>query len=168
MSTVSAVLAISLPWPYPICMCNSTALPPDRPANPRHQCGTLAALKRSRTALPAPPQRTKVSQIRYLCAPYSGIFSGAGTGWPRFCSFFAMKSPQNCAPHQENLRICAAWPLHHFLISKFYLTLPFSPPAPARLPFSFPKQFGNESLMFQENTQDYENFLSRSLKFPLP
>ena len=70
-------------------MCNLTALPPNRPAAKRHQCGTLAAHRRSRTAPPTPPQRTKVSQLRYLCAPNCGIFSGAGTA----CRDFVLCSP---------------------------------------------------------------------------
>ncbi len=127
-STVSAVLEISLPWLYLTSMCNLTALPPDRPAAKQHNSGTTAVLKRCRTATPAPPQRTKVSQIRYLCAPNCGIFSDAGTEWPRLASFFGMKPLQTWPTHHENLRILATWLMHNFLIPKFYLGLPFSPP----------------------------------------
>jgi hypothetical protein len=143
MSTVSPVLAIALPWVNIIFMCHFTALPPHRPANPRHQCGTSAALQRSRTAPPAHPQRTKASQIRYLCASHCGILSGPGTGWWRFCSLFAMKSLQNRAVHQENLIICATWVMPNFFIPKFYPGLPFSPPAPSRPPFSSQLHLGN-------------------------
>jgi hypothetical protein len=136
MSTVSAVLAISFPWPYPLLMCNLTALSPDRPAAMRHRCGTPAATQRSRTTPPAPPQRPKAIQIRYLCAPHCGLFSATGTAWPRFCSLFAIKSLQNCVAYQENLIIYTTWHLHHFLIPNFYLGLPFSPPAPILVPIA--------------------------------
>ena len=119
-------------------MCNLTALPPHRPAAQRHQCGTIAALRRCRTAKSAPPQRTKVSQIRYLCAPNCGIFPGAGTGWPRRAAFSGLKSLRTWATHLENRGICATWLMHSFSRPKLYLGLPFSPPGPAWPPFSFP------------------------------
>ena len=100
--TVSAVLAISLPLPYLIYMCNLTALFPDRPAAKRHKCGTAAVLKRSRTAKSAPPQRTKVSSLRYLCGPNCGISLDAGTAWPRLASFFGLRPLQTWVTHLEN------------------------------------------------------------------
>ena len=89
------------PFPYLICMCNWTALPPHRPAAKRHKSGTAAALRRSRTAKSAPSQRTKVSQIRYLCAPKCGNFVDAGTAWPRSAHFFGLKSPRTGAAHPK-------------------------------------------------------------------
>ena len=145
-STVSAVLEISLPWDYPICMCNLTALPPDRPAPKRHPCGTLAARRRSRTAPPAPPQRTKVSQIRYLCAPNCGIFSGAGTALPRLCLFFVMRTAPNWSTHLKNLAILATCFIHNFSCPKLYLGLPFSPPGLAWPPFPSPSATSERAL----------------------
>ena len=145
MSIVSVVLAISPTRPYLICMCNLTALPPQRPAAPRHQSGTLWAPKRSRTAKSAPPKRTIVSQIRYLCAPNCGIFPGAGTARPRMAAFFGLKSLRTWPTHLENLVICATCILHNFSRPKLYLGLPFSLPGPTWPPFPFPKgQPGNK------------------------
>jgi hypothetical protein len=125
-------------------MCNLTALPPHRPAAQRHKCGTLAAPRRSRTAASAPPQRTKVGKIRYLCGPNCGFFSAAGTAWRRFCSFCARKFLQKWVTHQESIIIYATWVLPNFPIPKFNPGLPFSPPAPARPPFRPQIQLENE------------------------
>ena len=133
-------------------MCNLTALPPDRPASKRHQSGTAAVLKRARTAKSALPQRSKLSEIRYLSGPNCGIFSAAGTEWPRRPSFFDIKSPQTWAAHQENIRICATWLMHNFSCPKLYVGLPFSPPGPAWPPFSVPQC----------------NLGTRGIKSPLP
>ena len=102
-STVSAVLAISPPWVYPVSMCNLTAPPPPRPPAQRHRCGTTAVAQRSRTAQSAAPQRTKGSIIRYLCAPTCALFSGAGTIWPRWAAFSDLKPRQNRTHTQKNL-----------------------------------------------------------------
>ena len=139
MSIVSVVLAISPTRPYLISMCNLTALPPQRPAAKRHHGGTLAALRRCRTAKSAPPRRTKTSQIRYLCAPNCGIFLEAGTARPRMAAFFGLKSLQTWPTHLENSVICATWILDNFSRPKLYFGLPFSLPGPTWPPFLFPK-----------------------------
>jgi hypothetical protein len=138
VSTVSAVLVISLPWPYLISMCNLTALPPDRLTAKRHQCGTIAALRRCRTAKLASSQRTKIGQIRYLYEPNCGIFPDTGTGWPRLASFFGLQPAPTRASHLENQGIYATWLMYKFSCPKLYLGLPFSPPGPAWPPFSSP------------------------------
>jgi hypothetical protein len=120
-------------------MCNLTAPPPHHPASQRHKCGTSAAPKRSRTAKSAPPQRTKVSIIRYLCVPNCGTFLGAGTTSPRLCPFFAIRTAPNCSIHLKNLVILTTWLMHSFLIPNLHLGLPFSLSGPARRPFPFPK-----------------------------
>ncbi len=126
-------------------MCNLTALPPHRPAAKRHKCGTTTALKRPRTAKPAPPQRTIVSTIRYLCVPTCGIFSGAGTASSRLCPIFAVRTAPTWVIYHEILIILATCYLHNLSFPKFYLSLPFSPPAPAWQPFPFLKvQLGNQ------------------------
>ena len=126
-------------------MCNLTAPPPHRPASQRHKCGTSAAPKRSRTAKSAPPQRTKVSIIRYLCAPNCGTFLAAGTASPRLCPFFAMRTAQNWSTHLRKRVLWTTWLMHNFSCPKLHLGLPFSLPGPARRAFPFPKvQLGNQ------------------------
>ncbi len=119
-------------------MCNLTAPSPHLPAAKRHRSGTLAARRRSRTAKPAPPQRTKSNKISNLCAPTCGISSGAGTGWPRLAVFCDLKSLRNRPTYHENLIKLTTWFRHYFSIPKFYLALPFSPPSPT---FSAEKEF---------------------------
>ena len=120
-------------------MCNFTAPPPHRPAAQRHRNGTTAAHRRCRTAPEAPPQRPKVSTIRYLCAPNCGIFSGTGTASPRFCPMFTIQIAPTQALHHENQIISATCQMHHFLIPNLHLTLPFSLPSPVLPPLPFPK-----------------------------
>ncbi len=120
-------------------MCNLTAPPSHHPAAKRHQSGTTAALKRSRTAKSASPQRTKCSKIRYLCAPNCGIWTRCRHNMARLAAFLCMKSQQTRATNRENIVILATWMMHNFSCPKFYLALPFSPPGPAWPPFPFPQ-----------------------------
>ena len=117
-------------------MCNLTAPPPDRPAAKRHKCGTIAARRRCRTAKSAAVPRTKVSTIRYLCGPNCGIFSGAGTGWPRLCPILTRQIAPNRSTHLKIPAILATCFMHHFSCPKFKLTLPFSPPGLALRPLT--------------------------------
>ena len=150
-------------------MCNRTALPPHRPAAQRHKCGTTTVLRRFRTAKAAPPQRTKVSKIRNLCAPNCGIFSDAGTIWPRW-PLFSAYSP--CKPGRLTWKTyeyallgwCTLFP-----VPKLHLVLPFSPPGPAWPPFPFPKEsVGDYSRVDQAWTTTPEKSSSWAARVPTP